>query len=258
MPARSIDLSVFRMEACSACIPLWIFTPGMNYNGAAVKIKSLIFDFDGLILDTETTLINVWKSIYSEHGFEYPLNLGLQIVGGWGASTFDEAGYLNKLANGSLDPNTLRLQFKNESTQHFLKQPILDGVVDYLIEGKRLNLRLAIASSSRHSWVEPHLTRLGLISYFDKIICGNDVPAGRTKPHPDIFLKALDELGITAAEAIVFEDSPNGVKAASTAGIYVVAVPNPTTSLMKIEGANLTVESLSSISLTDLLNQVAQ
>ena len=84
------------------------------------------------------------------------------------------------------------------------------------------------------------------------------MPAGRTKPNPDVFLKALDVLGITAAEAIVFEDSPNGVKAARTAGIYVVAVPNPTTSLMKIEGADLTIRSMASISLHDLLKQAAR
>jgi putative hydrolase of the HAD superfamily len=228
----------------------------MNYNWSAMTIKSLLFDFDGLILDTETTLINVWKSIYSDHGFEYPLDLGLQIVGGWGASTFDEAGYLNQLANGVLDVDALRLQYKERSTQRFMEQPILDGVEDYLTEGQRLNLRLAIASSSRHAWVEPHLTRLGLIHYFEKIVCGDDVAPGRTKPNPDVFLKALNVLGITASEAIVFEDSPNGVKAARTAGIYVVAVPNPTTSLMKIEGADLTLKSLASLSLNDLMKHV--
>jgi beta-phosphoglucomutase-like phosphatase (HAD superfamily) len=84
------------------------------------------------------------------------------------------------------------------------------------------------------------------------------VPPGRTKPNPDIYLKVLDELKIDAAEAIVFEDSPNGVKAAHTAGIYVVAVPNPTTALMRIEGADLTLKSLSNLALEDLLIQVAR
>jgi putative hydrolase of the HAD superfamily len=128
----------------------------------------------------------------------------------------------------------------------------------YLTDARRLNLRLAIASSARHAWVEPHLTRLGLIHFFDKIICGEDVSPGRTKPYPDIFIKALDELQINAGEAIVFEDSPNGVKAAQTAGIYVVAVPNPTTSLMKIEGADLTIKSFSSLSLEDLIMDMAR
>jgi HAD superfamily hydrolase (TIGR01509 family) len=229
----------------------------MNYNWAVMTIKSLIFDFDGLILDTETTIIEVWKSIYADFGFEYPIELGLQIVGGWGSSTFDEADYLHELANDSLDVHALRLRHREQCDRIFLQQPACEGVQDYLIAARRLNLRLAIASSSRHSWVEPHLKRLGLIYYFDKIICGDDVPAGRTKPMPDIYFKALDELQINAGEAIVFEDSPNGVKAAHDVGIYVVAVPNATTSLMRIEGANLTLKSLSSLSLDELIMNIA-
>jgi beta-phosphoglucomutase-like phosphatase (HAD superfamily) len=223
-----------------------------------MTIKSLIFDFDGLILDTETPEIEVWKAIYAEHGFEFPLEQYIQTVGGWGVSNFDAADYLHQLANDSLDVDALRLQHRNESALRFSNQSILWGVQDYLAAGRRLNLRLAIASSSKHSWVEPHLTRLGLIRYFDKIVCGDDVPPGRTKPNPDIYLKVLDGLQLHPNEAIVFEDSPNGVRAAHAVGIYVVAVPNPTTSLMKIEGADLTVNSLSSLKLDDLLLQVAR
>jgi putative hydrolase of the HAD superfamily len=230
----------------------------MNYNYAAMTIKSLLFDFDGLILDTETPEIDVWKSIYAEYGFAFPLDRYIQTVGGWGVSTFDAADYLHQLINDSLDVETLRLRHRNESARRFEGQPIRDGVKEYLADAQRLNLRLAIASSSKHSWVEPHLTRLGLIRYFDKIICGDDVPPGRTKPNPDIFIKALEVLNINAGEAIVFEDSPNGVTAAHSVGIYVVAVPNPTTSLMKIEGADLTISSLSSLPLKDLLKHVAR
>jgi HAD superfamily hydrolase (TIGR01509 family) len=223
-----------------------------------MTIKSLIFDFDGLIFDTETPEIDVWEAIYGEYGFKFPLDLYVQTVGGWGVSTFDAADYLHQLANDSLDVEALRLRHRDESIRRFSEQPILGGVQDYLTGARRLNLQLAIASSSKHAWVEPHLTRLGLIHYFDKIICGDDVPPGRTKPNPDIYLKVLDELKIDAAEAIVFEDSPNGVKAAHTAGIYVVAVPNPTTALMRIEGADLTLKSLSNLALEDLLIQVAR
>ena len=229
----------------------------MNYNWAAMTIKSLIFDFDGLILDTETPEIDVWKTIYAEYGFEFPFDRYIQTVGGWGVATFDAADYLHQLAHDSLDVAAIRFRHQNESARRFLEQPVRDGVQEYLTDARQLNLRLAIASSSKHSWVEPHLTRLGLIPYFDKIICGDDVPPGRTKPYPDVFIRALDELNIKAGEAIVFEDSPHGVNAAHAAGIYVVAVPNPTTSLMRMEGADLTLKSLSSLSLEDLLMKIA-
>jgi HAD superfamily hydrolase (TIGR01509 family) len=151
----------------------------------------------------------------------------------------------------------LRARFRSESDALILQQPIMPGVVDYLNEARRLGLRLAVASSSPHNWVDTHLARLGLADRFDFTICGDDVPPGRTKPHPDLFLKALDALNIKAGEAIVFEDSPNGVTAARAAGIFVVRVPNPITLLLKTDGANLTLDSLSQIPLPKLLNDLA-
>jgi beta-phosphoglucomutase-like phosphatase (HAD superfamily) len=105
--------------------------------------------------------------------------------------------------------------------------------------------------------VDAHLARLGLADRFDAVICGDDVPPGRTKPHSDLFLKALDALGVKADEAIVFEDSPNGVTAARAAGILVVSVPNPITALLKTDGVNLTLNSLAQISLQELLKDLA-
>jgi putative hydrolase of the HAD superfamily len=135
-------------------------------------------------------------------------------------------------------------------------QPVMPGVLDYLQGAKRLGLKLAIASSSSHSWVDTHAQRLGIFAYFDKVITSDEVGIERTKPHPDLFLLALEQLNVRANEAIVFEDSPNGVKAAQSAGIFVVAVPNSVTSLLSIENANLTLNSLADLSLIELLNQV--
>ncbi len=131
----------------------------------------------------------------------------------------------------------------------------MDGVREFLRDGHRLGLRLAIASSSERAWVEPHLVRLGLRDYFDKVICGDDVAPGRTKPHTDVFMKALAELHLRADEAIVLEDSPNGVTAARAAGIFVVAVPNPVTAVLPIEGADLVVDSIANLPLEKLLQK---
>jgi HAD superfamily hydrolase (TIGR01509 family) len=224
-----------------------------------MPIKSLIFDFDGLILDTETTDADAWQAIYAEHGFEFPLDLWGQIIGGAGHSKFDVAAHLTELArpHGALEAGALRARQRAENDALILLQPVLPGVTDLLEEARRLGLRLAVASSSPHSWVDTHLARLGLLDRFDKIICADDVPPGRTKPHPDLFLKALEVLNVNADEAIVFEDSPNGVKAARAAGIFVVAVPNPTTARLQIAGANLTLPSLTAVSLNDLLRQLS-
>jgi len=220
-------------------------------------IKALIFDFDGLILDTETADFRVWQSIYREYGQEMLPETWGQVIGGYGISNFDGAIHLAELVGNGVDVEELRIRFRSESDALILQQPVMPGVVDYLNEAQSLDLRLAVASSSPHSWVDTHLTRLGLAGYFDVIICGDDVPPGRTKPHPDLFLKALESLSIKADEAIVFEDSPNGVNAARAARIFVVSIPNPITAQLKTEGANLTLESLAQISLGKMLNNLA-
>jgi HAD superfamily hydrolase (TIGR01509 family) len=222
-----------------------------------MKIKALLFDFDGLILDTETAEFLVWQKIYREYGQEMLPETWGQIVGGYGISNFDGAVQLTELVGDGLNPRELHARYRSESDALILQQPVLPGVVDYLEDAHRLGLRLAVASSSPHSWVDMHLARLGLADRFEAIICGDDVPPGRTKPHPDLFLKALDALDVKPDDAIVFEDSPNGVIAARAAGIFVVSVPNPITTLLKMDGANLTLDSLAQIPLQELLQRTA-
>ena len=219
-------------------------------------ITAFIFDFDGLILDTETPEYNVWQTIYNEHGFELPHAEWGKIIGGSGLSDFDAADHLSRLSQGRLDPAPLRGRHRLESDALIHAAGIMPGVMDYIHEAKRLGFKLAIASSSSHAWVDPHAKRLGIFDRFDAVICADDVGTGRTKPNPDLFLSALSQLGVGKEAAIVFEDSPNGVTAANRAGIYVVAVPNPVTSLLAIEGANLILRSLSDMPVGDLLDVV--
>jgi len=222
-----------------------------------MKIKALLFDFDGLILDTESPEFDVWQAIYREYGQELQAEQWGQIVGGWGASQFDAAQNLVELVGDRLNAEELSARHKSESDALAFSQPILPGVVDCLNSAHSLGLHLAIASSSPHSWVDMHLARLELVERFEAVICADDVPPGRTKPNPDLFLKALDTLGVKANEAIVFEDSPNGIKAARAAGIFSVSVPNPFTALLKTDGASLMLNSITDMPLSDILKKAA-
>jgi HAD superfamily hydrolase (TIGR01509 family) len=214
-------------------------------------LKALIFDFDGLILDTETPEVLVWQSIYREHGFELPVHEWEKTIGGYGISTFDAAEHLSLLSQGRLDPVSMRSRYRRESNLLIHAGSILPGVMDLLHQARDNGLKTAIGSSSPHSWVDSHLKRLGIFHYFHPIVCQDDIPPGRTKPNPDIYLKALELLEVRSAEAVVFEDSPNGVEAAKRAGLFVVAVPNPLTAKMNVRG-DLTVSSLAEISLGEL------
>ncbi len=221
-------------------------------------IRALIFDFDGLILDTETPEFHVWQEIFREYGQEISLEDWGRIIGGYGISIYDPARHLAGLVGDSLDPQALTERHHAESNRRILRQPVMPGVLDYLETAARLGLHQAIASSSEHTWVDGHLTRLGLFGYFEKVICREDVPPGRTKPHPDLFLKALDKLSVRPEEAIVFEDSPNGVKAGLLAGAYVVAVPNLLTEQLAFETPSLLTGSLAGIPLPELLKSIEQ
>jgi putative hydrolase of the HAD superfamily len=128
-------------------------------------------------------------------------------------------------------------------------------VVEIIEEAKRDGLKVAIGSSSPHSWVDTHAKRLGIFDYFDHVICQDDVAPGRTKPNPDIYLKALEQLNVKNDAAVVFEDSLNGVLAARRAEIFVVAVPNPLTAKMGVSG-DLTISSLADLSLGDLSENI--
>ena len=217
-------------------------------------LQALIFDFDGLILDTETPEVLVWQSIYKEHGFELPVEEWEKTVGGYGISNFDPAQNLALLTQGRLDPVSLKAEYRLKADAIIHANPILPGVMDMIAAAKKEGLKVAIGSSSPHSWVDTHAQRLDIYHHFDHIICQDDVAPGRTKPHPDIYLKALETLNVNNTEAVVFEDSPNGVLASKRAGVFVVAVPNPLTAKMGVQG-DLTVSSLAELTLQDLMNR---
>ena len=117
-----------------------------------------------------------------------------------------------------------------------------------------MGLKLGIASSSDREWVMVHLTRLGLAPYFDVVHTADDVE--RTKPDPALYILALSSLGLKPEEAIVFEDSPNGVTAAKSAGIFVVAIPNPLTSQLSLDHADLKLDTLADLSVNEIISRV--
>jgi beta-phosphoglucomutase-like phosphatase (HAD superfamily) len=130
-------------------------------------LKAILFDFDGLILDTETPEYLAWQDIYREQGFELPHDEWGKIIGGYGLSDFDAAEHLSRLTQGRLDSASLRFRHQLESFSAIERASILPGVMDMIHAAKRHGLKLAIASSSPHSWVDTHAKRLGIFHLFD-------------------------------------------------------------------------------------------
>lgn len=211
-----------------------------------MTLKGFIFDFDGLILDTEKPGFLAWKEIFDRFDQPFALEDWKKAIG-TGPSAFDPALHLCELVQDSLVPSLLHEEQLSIANNIIRTQPILPGVLELIHEIKASGRKLAIASSSPRSWVIGHLSRLALIPYFDIILTAEDVL--RVKPEPDLYLLALSKLDLTPAEAVVFEDSPNGILAANAAGITCIAVPNEITRTMDISHADVIFNSFTEITL---------
>lgn len=214
-------------------------------------IKGLIFDFDGLILDTETPEYQAISAAYAEHGQHLPVTLYGSVVGAQYGQQFDPVVHLSSLVGTPIDASAFWERVDQQRMDIIARNQPLPGVENYLETAKQRGLKLAVASSSPHSWVDGHLQRLGLFHYFDVIQCKDDVH--QIKPAPDLFLAALGALQLRAEEALVFEDSRNGVLAAQAAGIRVVLVPNSVTVHLDIREESLRLASLADMPLDNLL-----
>ncbi len=216
-------------------------------------LQALIFDFDGLIVDTETAVLQSWEALYADHGQALPLEEWLKCIGAdYGPDTFDPFAYLEARVNGPLDWEALQARRRARELAILEGMAPLPGVTALLDDAQAHGVRLAIGSSSPHAWVDTHLARLGLLERFEAVICADDV--ARIKPAPDLFLKAAAALDVPPEGAVVLEDSPHGIQAARTAGIFAVAVPNDLTHRLDFSAASMRVQSLAELSV-DLLNR---
>lgn len=216
-------------------------------------IRGLIFDFDGLILDTEGPVYQSWVELYHEFNAELPFDLWASSIGTSDYEHFDPYDMLEEKTGYPLDRVALRERRYARELEMTNNQPILPGVIEKLTAAKDIGLKLGVASSSSRRWVGGHLERLGLIQFFDVIHTFDDVE--HTKPDPTLFILALKSLELQPEEAIVFEDSPNGVTASRTAGIFTVAVPNPLTRSLRLDHANLLLQSLTDLSLEEIIRK---
>jgi HAD superfamily hydrolase (TIGR01509 family) len=217
-------------------------------------IRALVFDFDGLILETETPALESWAEIYREHGHDIPMDLWHDYVGS--DTGFDPAGHLAALVGEGFDRVATKARRDARKSELIAALDVMVGVREYVADAQRLGLRLAVASSSSRAWVLGHLERLRLNAEWDAVRTRDDV--ARTKPAPDLYLSAVAALGVAPAEAVAFEDSANGIAAAKDAGLLCVAVPNALTAGMDLSRADLRLGSLADTPLEELLAHLAR
>jgi HAD superfamily hydrolase (TIGR01509 family) len=223
-----------------------------------VAIRAFLFDFDGLILDTELASRAGWELLYREHGHELPAELWATLVGTTHAP-WDPRVHLEELVGEPLDWDALHERRYAHEIALIEAEELRPGIAEYLAAARQHGLKRAIVSSSSRSWVDMHLERLEEAVGWDAICTADGDPA-RAKPAPTLYLEALELLGVEAHEAVAFEDSPNGVLAAKAAGIFCVAIPNEVTRELGLEeaGADLVLESLADLPPDDLFAKLTE
>lgn len=213
-------------------------------------LRALIFDFDGLIVDTETPLIDAYAEVHAVHGVAFDRSAFLHSVG--------HADYAFDPWQGfgpAADRDALEAQRRARKDDLMGRQPVLPGVPELLEAGLAAGFRIGLASNSSHPWVERHLERIGLRGAFEFIACREDAPS--PKPEPDLYRLVLNRFGLRGHQAVAFEDSHTGSLAAKRANVWAVAAPNPCTAHHDFKHVDWLVASLADVTIPQLQRRFA-
>jgi HAD superfamily hydrolase (TIGR01509 family) len=213
-------------------------------------MRAIVFDLDGVLVDTESTDFAAWDRAYRDHGQRLPRDAWVSAIGSDG-SRFDPLLHLRELVGEGFDEDAMQRARRAHRDSLTAGLAPLPGVVELLDAADRAGLALAVASSSEREWVEGHLSNTGLRERFRLLRCKEDVP--RVKPDPALYREAVAALEVAPREAVAIEDSPNGVAAAVEAGLFCVAVPGPMTRGLDFSRAQLCVSTLADTSLEEIL-----
>jgi len=208
-------------------------------------VKALIFDYDGLIIDSESPEFESWQKVFGDHGQELQVEAWVHFIGG--ALTMDPGKHLESLVGRELEWEAIHAGRVKHHQTLMAEKALLPGVEKLMKLGREQGWKIGVASSSSSAWVEGGLERLGLMRYVQTVRTRDRVK--NLKPHPEPYLSALADLGAEARFSFGFEDSSTGVSSAKAAGLTVVAVPNQLTRLHDLSHADMVLKSLEEFSL---------
>jgi len=216
-----------------------------------VVLRALIFDFDGVVVDTETPLWRSWVHVFDAFGAT-PLTLEewCESLGRSDADPLllDPARRLREVVGEGVDLDQVQVMRRAERDRLLDQVGVTPGVERLLDEAAGAGVAVAIASSSPRTWIDQHLASRGLLDRFPVISCaGQGVPG---KPDPTVYLRACAALGVDAPTALAIEDSPHGIAAAKAAGLTCVALRTVLGSELDLSQADRVVTELDQVTLT--------
>jgi HAD superfamily hydrolase (TIGR01509 family) len=217
-----------------------------------VAVQAIIFDFDGLLMDTETTSLASWQWAWRQHGLE--LDVSGFFADHGGDVTEDRYARLARAVGPAFareDIHAGRVAYRNTLHEDL---GLSAGIADWLDQAAKLGIRLAVASSSPGDWVRGHLDRVGVLARFEVLASGDEVP--RAKPDPAVYALALRRLGVPAGRAVAVEDAAHGVAAARAAGLRSIAIPNPHADPARFGAADVVLASAADAELAPVLRSL--
>ncbi len=207
--------------------------------GAA--IDAVLFDFDGILVDTEWAIYQAWQRTFEAHGHELPLDIYTRCIGS-DFATWSPKAHLEDLTGLAFDWHDLDASRQREIRADLADAGPMHGACQLLETARARGIELAVVSSSSHGWVDGWLEKLGLAHYFRTTVCRGDAP--RIKPAPDLYLAAAARIGLSPERCLVIEDSHNGLLAAKAAGMTAWVVPNRVTAGLDFSAADRVLASL--------------
>jgi HAD superfamily hydrolase (TIGR01509 family) len=223
-------------------------TPDENYAINMTTLGAIVFDFDGLIVDTEGPGFISWREVYERFSAELNLDDWSHATGYVGG--FDPAVHLEQLLGRKLDWSQILPGREARNWELTLQAKTLPGIELLFQNAKERGLPIGVASNSGYGWVEEGLKRLGLRAFVDAVVTRDMVM--NPKPAPDVYLKTVQTLGIEPNRAVALEDSEPGCRAAKQAGMKAVAIPNQFSERQDFKVADLIVRSAEALDLKSL------
>ncbi len=210
-----------------------------------MTFKAILFDFDGVLVDTEWAIYQAWLRTFQTHGHELPLDVYTRCIGS-DFKTWSPKTHLEELSGLAFDWHDLDQKRQDEIMADLTGEGAMPGIVSLLENFNMWGTRLAVVSSSSHSWVDGWLEKLDLAQHFKTVVCRGDAP--QIKPAPDLYLEAAKRLNLAPESCLVIEDSLNGAKAAKAAGMTVWVVPNRVTAGLDFSIADRIFRTISELS----------
>ena len=206
-----------------------------------MAISAVLFDFDGVLVDTEWAIYQSWKRVFEGHGQHLPLDIYTRCIGS-DFATWSPKTHLEELTGLAFDWHDLDARRQEKILKDLTHEGPMHGAAMFVEKIKAGRLSQAVVSSSSHRWVDGWLEKIELAGYFQTTVCRGDAP--RIKPAPDLFLEAASRLAVAPECCLVIEDSLNGMLAGKAAGMRVWIVPNRVTAKLDFSAADRVFPSL--------------